>query len=145
MESRAPALKQTDRVLARRRLWTNLAKTALGVTLLAALVFWGRIDLNVLLGTCRRPIRGRDVPRTLVPGAPPRRPSLGHFSASAGRVDSLCQPIPFRCHRSPDQRALAGQRRWRRSSGTLRLAALGRSGGRVAVSVLADVRRPVHL
>ena len=49
MESRAPALKQTDRVLARRRLWTNLAKTALGVTLLAALVFWGRIDLNVLL------------------------------------------------------------------------------------------------
>jgi len=49
MESRAPALKQTDRALARQRLWTNLAKTALGVTLLAALIFWGKIDLNVLL------------------------------------------------------------------------------------------------
>src|SRR5262249_49268892 len=122
MESRAPALKQTHRVLARRRLWTNFAKTALGVTLLAALVFWGRIDLNVLLELAAAPW---DVPRALVPDAPPRRPSLGHFSASTGRVDSLCQPIPFRCHRTPHQRALAGQRRWRRSSGTLRLAGAG--------------------
>ena len=55
MESRAPALKQTDRALARQRLWTNLAKTALGVTLLAALVFWGRIDLNVLLELAAAP------------------------------------------------------------------------------------------
>jgi glycosyltransferase 2 family protein len=47
MESRAHALGQ--RASARRRLWTGLAKMALGLALLAALVFWGQIDLKALL------------------------------------------------------------------------------------------------
>jgi glycosyltransferase 2 family protein len=49
MESRAPALEQADAIAsARRRLWSRLAKTTLGLALLAALVIWGRIDLKVL-------------------------------------------------------------------------------------------------
>jgi glycosyltransferase 2 family protein len=46
MESRAPTLEQA--ASARRRLRSRLAKTVLGLALLAALVIWGRIDLKVL-------------------------------------------------------------------------------------------------
>ena len=50
MESRVHTLEQADsRPLTRRRWWTGLARTALGLALLAALVFWGQIDLRALL------------------------------------------------------------------------------------------------
>jgi glycosyltransferase 2 family protein len=56
MESRPPALEQVDAIApARRRLWSRLAKTALGLALLAALVFWGQIDLKVLFEVAAAP------------------------------------------------------------------------------------------
>ena len=49
MESRASILEaDADRVPAQSRLSAPLAKTAWDVMLLAALVFSGKIDLNVL-------------------------------------------------------------------------------------------------
>src|SRR2546430_6284600 len=47
MESRVPARDQSG-TGARIRLWTGLIKTAVGLGLLAALLFWGRIDLKAL-------------------------------------------------------------------------------------------------
>jgi uncharacterized protein (TIRG00374 family) len=47
MESRAPALNQSG-ARVRSRLWSGLLKVAVGLGLLAALLFWGRIDLKAL-------------------------------------------------------------------------------------------------
>ena len=50
MGSREHARAQADsRASGRRRWWSGFARTALGVALLAALVFWGQIDLRALL------------------------------------------------------------------------------------------------
>src|SRR5262245_58666775 len=49
MESRASPVAQDDRAVAGRgRFWRGIAKTALGLALLAALLFWGQLDLRVL-------------------------------------------------------------------------------------------------
>jgi len=50
MESREHARAEAQsRALTGRRWLTSLARTALGVALLAALVVWGQIDLRALL------------------------------------------------------------------------------------------------
>src|SRR5204862_6207006 len=50
MESSEQARVEADsHASARRRWWSGLARTALGIALLAGLVFWGQIDLRALL------------------------------------------------------------------------------------------------
>jgi hypothetical protein len=50
MKSSEQARVEADsRASARRRWWSGLARTALGIALLAALVFWGQFDLRALL------------------------------------------------------------------------------------------------
>jgi glycosyltransferase 2 family protein len=138
MESRAPALKQTDRVLARRRAWISLAKAGLGVTLLAALVVWGKIDLNVLLeltaassavGTCLAllflalpvaALRWGIFLRALGVSIP--FVTLFHFVAIGLLTNVLLLG-------SAGGDAIRGIYAWR---------TLGGSGARVAVSVIAD-------
>src|SRR5215472_7174800 len=56
MESRARALGPADsRAPARRRWGTGIARTALGLAVLGALVFWGQIDLRALLALSAAP------------------------------------------------------------------------------------------
>jgi uncharacterized membrane protein YbhN (UPF0104 family) len=139
MESRAPAIEQADsRGAARRRWWTGLAKTALGLALLAALVFWGQIDLKVLLELTAAPsavvtclallfltlpvaaLRWSILLRAL--GASIPIVTLFHFVA----IGVLANVFLLG---SAGGDAIRGIYAWR---------ALGGSAGRVAVSILAD-------
>jgi glycosyltransferase 2 family protein len=139
MESRPHALGQADsRASARRRWWTSLARTALGLVLLAALIFWGQIDLRALLELSATPlavvacvalllltlpvaaIRWGILLRAL--GAPIPFLNLLHFVAIGVLTNVLLLG-------STGGDAIRGIYAWR---------ALGRSGGRVAMSVLAD-------
>src|SRR5262249_22882883 len=139
MESRAHALGQADsRTPARRRWWTGLAKAALGLGLLAALIFWGQIDLRAVLTLAAAPsaigaclvllylalpiaaLRWRILLRAL--GVSIAFVNLLHFVAIGVLANVLLLG-------SAGGDAVRGTYAWR---------ALGRSGGRVAVSVLAD-------
>src|SRR5215468_8946595 len=138
MESRAPALKQTDRVLARRRLWTNLAKTALGVTLLAALVFWGRIDLNVLLELAAAPWAVVTCLALLFLALPLAALRWGIFLRALGVSIPFVSLFHFVAIGLLTNVLLLGSVGGDAVRGLYAWRALGRSGGRVAVSVLAD-------
>src|SRR6516162_1424042 len=138
MESRAPALKQTDRVLARRRLWTNLAKTALGVTLLAALVFWGRIDLNVLLELAAAPWAVATCLALLFLALPLAALRWGIFLRALGVSIPFVNLFHFVAIGVLTNVLLLGSAGGDAVRGLYAWRALGRSGGRVAVSVLAD-------
>jgi glycosyltransferase 2 family protein len=138
MESRAPTLKQTQGVFARRRIWTSLAKTALGVALLAALVFWGKIDLNVLLELTAAPSAVVTSLALLLLALPVAALRWGIFLRALGVsipfvnlfhfvAIGLLTNVLFLGSAGGD--AVRGLYAWR---------ALGSSGGRVAASVLAD-------
>src|SRR6266851_2765737 len=139
MESRAHAPGQADsRASARRRWWTGLARTALGLALLAALVSWGQIDLRALLELSATPsavvtclgllftaivvaaLRWSILLRAL--GVSIRFVRLLHFVAIGILTNVLVLG-------SAGGDAVRGIYAWR---------ALGGSGGRVAISVLAD-------
>src|SRR5262245_38481774 len=138
MESRAPVLKQTDRVLARRRLWTNLAKTALGVTLLAALIFWGKIDLNVLLELPAAPWAVVTCLTLLFLALPLAALRWGIFLRALGVSIPFVNLFHFVAIGLLTNVLLLGSAGGDAVRGTYAWRALGRSGGRVAVSVLAD-------
>ncbi len=138
MESRAPALKQTDRVLARRRLWTNLAKTALGVTLLAALIFWGKIDLNVLLELAADPWAVVTCLALLFLALPLAALRWGIFLRALGVSIPFVNLFHFVAIGLLTNVLLLGSAGGDAVRGLYAWRALGRSGGRVAVSVLAD-------
>jgi uncharacterized protein (TIRG00374 family) len=138
MESRAPALKHTDRVLARRRLWTNLAKTALGVTLLAALIFWGKIDLNVLLELTAAPWAVVTCLALLFLALPVAALRWGIFLRALGLSLPFVNLFHFVAIGLLTNVLLLGSAGGDAVRGIYAWRALGRSGGRVAVSVLAD-------
>src|SRR6516165_584427 len=109
MESRARALGQADsRALARRRWLTGLARAALGLGLLAALVFFGADRPEGTAEACRRSVGHCRVPRAFVLGTTHRGSSLEHSAAGTGGFDRLRQSASFRRHRSPRERPLAG-------------------------------------
>jgi uncharacterized protein (TIRG00374 family) len=139
MKSRAPALEQAaSRALARRRWWSSLARIALGLAMLAALVFWGQIDPRALLELSAAPLavviclvllcvalpvaalRWSILLRALGVSIP--FVNVFHFVAIGLMANVLLLG-------SAGGDAIRGIYAWR---------ALGRSGGRVAVSVLAD-------
>jgi glycosyltransferase 2 family protein len=139
MESRVRALEQTDsRALTRRRWWTGLARTTLGFALLAALVYWGQIDLKALLELSATPssvmtclgllfvtmlvgaLRWSILLRALRVSIP--FVNLLHFVAIGILTNVLLLG-------STGGDVIRGIYAWR---------AVGRSGGRIAVSVLAD-------
>jgi uncharacterized protein (TIRG00374 family) len=138
MESRAPALKQTDRVLARRRLWTNLAKTALGVTLLAALIFWGKIDLNVLLELTAAPWAVVTCLALLFLALPIAAFRWGIFLRALGVSIPFVNLFHFVAIGILTNVLLLGSAGGDAVRGLYAWRALGGSGGRVAASVLAD-------
>jgi uncharacterized protein (TIRG00374 family) len=138
MESRAPAPKQTDRSLARRRFWTNLAKTALGVALLAALVFWGRIDLNVLLELAAAPWAVVTCLALLFLALPLAALRWAIFLRALGVSIPFVNVFHFVAIGLLTNVLLLGSAGGDAVRGLYAWRALGRSGGRVAVSVLAD-------
>ena len=138
MESRAPALKQTDRALARQRLWTNLAKTALGVTLLAALIFWGKIDLNVLLELPAAPWAVVTCLALSFLALPLAALRWGIFLRALGVSIPFVNLFHFVAIGLLTNVLLLGSAGGDAVRGLYAWRALGRSGGRVAVSVLAD-------
>jgi uncharacterized membrane protein YbhN (UPF0104 family) len=137
MESREHARAGVDSRASTRRRWlTGLARTALGVALLAALVLWGQIDLRALLEltpvavvTCLAlllvslPIAAlRWAVLLQIVGVSLRFVDLLHFVAIGVLGNVLLLG-------SIGGDAIRGLYAWR---------ALGGSGGRIAVSVLAD-------
>lgn len=139
MESRVHALEQADsRASARRRWWTGLARTTLGFALLVALVYWGQIDLKALLELSATPssvmtclgllfvtmlvgaFRWSILLRALRVSVP--FVNLLHFVAIGILTNVLLLG-------SAGGDVIRGIYAWR---------AVGRSGGRIAVSVLAD-------
>src|SRR5262245_38437728 len=137
MESREHARAEPDSRASTRRRWvTGLARAALGVALLAALVLWGQIDLRALLEltpsaivTCLAlllvslPIAAlRWAVLLQVVGVSLRFVDLLHFVAIGALGNVLLLG-------SIGGDAIRGLYAWR---------ALGRSGGRIAVSLLAD-------
>jgi glycosyltransferase 2 family protein len=137
MESREHARAEAQSRASRGRRWlTGLARTALGVALLAALVVWGQIDLHALLELTPSavviclalllvslPIAAlRWAVLLHVVGVSLRFMDLLHFVAIGVLANVLLLG-------SIGGDAIRGLYAWR---------ALGRSGGRIAVSVLAD-------
>src|SRR5262245_7580849 len=137
MESRAPVL-EADRVPARRRLWTNLAKMALGVTLLAALVFWGKIDLNVLLELTAAPWAVVTCLALLFLALPVAALRWGIFLRALGVSIPFFNLLHFVAIGLLTNVLLLGSAGGDAVRGIYAWRSLGRSGGRVAVSVLAD-------
>jgi uncharacterized protein (TIRG00374 family) len=138
MESRAPALKQTHRVFARRRVWTSLAKTALGVALLAALVFWGKIDLNVLLELTAAPSAVVTSLALLLLALPVAALRWGIFLRALGVSIPFVNLFHFVAIGLLTNVLLLGSAGGDAIRGIYAWRALGGSGGRVAASVLAD-------
>jgi uncharacterized protein (TIRG00374 family) len=138
MESRAPALKQTDRVLGRRRLWTSLAKTALGVTLLAALVLWGKIDLNVLLELTATPSAVVMCLALLFLGLPVAALRWGIFLRALGVSIPFLNLFHFVAIGLLTNVLLLGSAGGDAIRGIYAWRALGGSGARIAASVIAD-------
>src|SRR5262249_21889042 len=137
MESRAPVL-EADRVPARRRLWTNLAKMALGVTLLAALVFWGRIDLNVLLELTAAPWAVVTCLALLFLALPIAALRWSIFLRALGVSIPFVNLFHFVAIGLFTNVLLLGSAGGDAIRGIYAWRALGGSGGRVAASVLAD-------
>jgi glycosyltransferase 2 family protein len=138
MESRAPTLKQTHRVFARRRVWTSLAKTALGVALLAALVFWGKIDLNVLLELTAAPSAVVTSLALLLLALPVAALRWGIFLRALGVSIPFVNLFHFVAIGLLTNVLLLGSAGGDAVRGLYAWRALGGSGGRVAASVLAD-------
>src|SRR5919204_3161279 len=137
MESREHARAEAQSRASTGRRWlTGLARTALGVALLAALVVWGQIDLRALLELTPSavviclalllvslPIAAlRWAVLLQVVGVSLRFIDLLHFVAIGVLANVLLLG-------SIGGDAIRGLYAWR---------ALGRSGGRIAVSLLAD-------
>src|SRR6201993_1130172 len=139
MESSVHALERADsRASARRRWWTGLARTTLGFALLVALVYWGQIDLKALLELSATPssvmtclgllfvtmivgaFRWSILLRALRVSVPFVK--LLHFVAIGILTNVLLLG-------SLSGDVIRGIYAWR---------AVGESGGRIAVSVLAD-------
>jgi glycosyltransferase 2 family protein len=137
MESRAPVL-EADRVPARRRLWINLAKMALGVTLLAALVIWGKIDLDVLLELPAAPSAVVTCLALLFLALPVAALRWGIFLRALGVSLPFVNLFHFVAIGLLTNVLLLGSAGGDAVRGIYAWRALGRSGGRVAVSVLAD-------
>jgi glycosyltransferase 2 family protein len=138
MESRAPTLKQTQGVFARRRIWTSLAKTALGVALLAALVFWGKIDLNVLLELTAAPSAVVTSLALLLLALPVAALRWGIFLRALGVSIPFVNLFHFVAIGLLTNVLLLGSAGGDAVRGLYAWRALGGSGGRVAASVLAD-------
>jgi glycosyltransferase 2 family protein len=138
MESRAPTLKQTHRVFARRRVWTSLAKTALGVALLAALVFWGKIDLNVLLEFTAAPSAVVTSLALLLLALPVAALRWGIFLRALGVSIPFVNLFHFVAIGLLTNVLLLGSAGGDAIRGIYAWRALGRGGARVTVSVLAD-------
>jgi glycosyltransferase 2 family protein len=138
MESRAPTLKQTQGVFARRRVWTSLAKTALGVALLAALVFWGKIDLNVLLELTAAPSAVVTSLALLLLALPVAALRWGIFLRALGVSIPFVNLFHFVAIGLLTNVLLLGSAGGDAIRGIYAWRALGGSGGRVAASVLAD-------
>jgi len=138
MESRAPTLKQSHRVFTRRRVWTSLAKTALGVALLAALVFWGKIDLNVLLELTAAPSAVVTSLALLLLALPVVAFRWGIFLRALGVSIPFVNLFHFVAIGLLTNVLLLGSAGGDAIRGIYAWRALGGSGGRVAASVLAD-------
>jgi uncharacterized membrane protein YbhN (UPF0104 family) len=138
MESRAPALKQTHRAFARRRVWTSLAKTALGVALLAALVFWGKIDLNAMLELTAAPSAVVTCLALLLLALPVAALRWGIFLRALGVSIPFVTLFHFVAIGLLTNVLLLGSAGGDAIRGIYAWRALGGSGARIAVSVIAD-------
>jgi uncharacterized membrane protein YbhN (UPF0104 family) len=137
MESRAPA-EQADRVPTRSRLWTGLAKTALGLALLAALIFWGKIDLNVLLELTAAPSAVVTCLALLFLALPVAAFRWGILLRALGVSLPFVNLFHFVAIGLLTSVLLLGTAGGDAIRGIYAWRALGRSGGRVAASILAD-------
>jgi hypothetical protein len=139
MESRAVAFEHAhSRASARRRLWASLAKTALGLTLLAALVFWGQIDLKMLRELTAAPSAVVTCLALLFLALPVAAVRWGTLLRALGVPIPFVNLFHFVAIGLLTNILLLGSAGGDATRGIYAWRALGRSGGRVAVSILAD-------
>jgi glycosyltransferase 2 family protein len=137
MESRVPAL-DAHRVPARRRLWGALAKAGSGLALLVALVLLGKIDLNVLLELTAAPSAVVTCLALLFLAFPVAALRWGIFLRALGVSIPFVNLLRFVAIGILANVLLLGSAGGDAVRGIYAWRALGRSGGRVAVSVLVD-------
>jgi glycosyltransferase 2 family protein len=137
MESRAPAL-EANRVRARSRLWVGLAKTVLGLTLLVSLVFWGKIDLHVLLELTVTPLAVVTCLALLFLAIPVAALRWGILLRALGVAIPFVNLFHFVAIGLLMNVLLLGTAGGDAIRGIYAWRALGRDGTRVTVSVLAD-------
>jgi uncharacterized membrane protein YbhN (UPF0104 family) len=137
MESREHARAEADSRTSRHRRWvTGVARLTLGIALLAALVFWGQIDLRALLElTPSAVVTSLAILLVSLPIAALRWAVLLQVVGVSLRfMDSL----HFIAIGVLGNVLLLGSIGGDAIRGLYAWRALGRSGGRIAVSVLAD-------
>jgi uncharacterized membrane protein YbhN (UPF0104 family) len=139
MESRAHTLGPADsRASARRRWWASLARTALGLALLAALVFWGQIDLRALLELSATPSIVVACVALLLLTLPVAAIRWGILLRALGASIPFLNLLHFVAIGVLANVLVLGSAGGDTVRGIYAWRALGRSGGRVAASVLAD-------
>jgi uncharacterized membrane protein YbhN (UPF0104 family) len=139
MESRARALGPADsRAPARRRWWIGIARTALGLAVLGALVFWGQIDVRALLALSAAPSAIVACIALLLLTLPVAAIRWGILLRAVGASIPFLNLLHFVAIGVLTNVLLLGSTGGDAIRGIYAWRALGRSGGRVAVSVLAD-------
>jgi len=121
MKSSEQARVEADsRASARRRWWSGLARTALGVGLLAALVFWGQFDLRALLKLT--PSAVMSCLAILLVSIPIAAVRCAILLRVVGVSIRFVDFAAFRRDRSAHQRPADGKHRWRCHSRPLCMA-----------------------
>src|SRR6202048_2623960 len=139
MKSRAPALEQAaSRASARRRWWTSLARIALGLAMLAALVFGGQIDPRALLELSAAPLAVVICLVLLCVALPLAALRWSILLRALGVSIPFVNVFHFVAIGLMANVLLLGMAGGDTIRGIYAWRALGRGGGRVAVSVLAD-------
>jgi len=139
MESRAPAPNQAgDRGRSRARWWMGLIKAALGVALLAALLVWGRIDLKALAALADAPSAVVIAIGLLLAQIPLAALRWGILLRAFGVAIPFGKLLHFVSIGLLAALFLFGPAGGDAVRGLYAWRAVGRGGGRVAASVLAD-------
>ncbi len=139
MESKPPTLTTTAPAATRRTgLWTGVAKMALGVALLAALVYWGQIDFRSLARLAG------DLPvlagclAILLLTLPVAALRWSILLRALGAPISFVNVLHFVCIGMLTNTFLLGSVGGDAVRGLYAWRAVGGAGGRVAISLLAD-------
>jgi hypothetical protein len=139
MESRAQPLAQASVTSARRRrLWSGIAKAVLGLALLAALLFWGQIDLKALSQLVGNPTAVVGCLALLLAALPLAAVRWSILLRALGLSISFVNLLHFVGIGVLANTLLIGSVGGDAVRGLYAWRAVGRTGDRIALSIVAD-------